>query len=163
MPARQVPGGQVPGGQVPGRTSYPRTSAMEDKFPQLSDSIKKRSGTCPPGTCPPGTDTPQLNNIPQMLAEYIQYEYISQKMYITQPCARRAHRHLPTWIYSANNCGVLFSWGCLCALRAQGWTMYNKRDNCNIRRTSTRRTSARPFLMLSESWGNLSSMALVLG
>ena len=27
------------------------------------------------------------------------------------PCARRAHRHPPTWIYSANNCGVLFSWG----------------------------------------------------
>ena len=102
-------------------------------------------------------------------------------------------------IYSANNCGVLFSWGvsvcpsgtglrhvhflryvfvldifcqqlwdvvhlvgCLCALRAQGWVMYNIRDNCNIRRTSTRRTSARPFLMLSEIWGNLSSLALVL-
>ena len=31
----------MPGGQVPGRTSYPRTSAMEDKFPQLFDSIKK--------------------------------------------------------------------------------------------------------------------------
>ena len=42
MPGRtSARGGQVPGGQVPGRTSYPRTSAMEDKFPQLSDSIKK--------------------------------------------------------------------------------------------------------------------------
>ena len=53
----------------------------------------------------------QLTFIPQMLAKYIQYKYISQKMYIPQPCARRAHRHPPTWIYSANNCGVLFSWG----------------------------------------------------
>ena len=41
--------------------------------------------------------------------------------------------------------GVVHLMGCLCALRAQGWVMYNKRDNCNIRRTSTRRTSARPF------------------
>ena len=47
--------------------------------------------------------------------------------------------------------GVVHLMGCLCALRAQGWVMYNKRDNCNIRRTSTRRTSARPFLMLSKS------------
>ena len=32
-------------------------------------------------------------------------------MYMPQPCARRAPRHFPNWIYSANNCGVLFSWG----------------------------------------------------
>ena len=56
MPGRtSARGGQVPGGQVPGRTSYPRTSAMEDKFPPTFRQHQKRSGACPPGTCPPGT------------------------------------------------------------------------------------------------------------
>ena len=65
-----------------------------------------------PNPVPEGhTDTPQLNNTPQLLAEYIQYKYISQKMYVPQPWARRAHRHPLNWIYSANNCGVLFTWG----------------------------------------------------
>ena len=40
--------------------------------------------------------TSHLNNNPQLLAEYIQYKYISQKMYMPQPGARRAHRHPPT-------------------------------------------------------------------
>ena len=43
--SRQVPTWQVPQGQLPGRTSAPRTSAGPNKFPQLSTSIQKRSGT----------------------------------------------------------------------------------------------------------------------
>ena len=39
------------------------------------------------------TNSPQVNNTPQLLAEYIQYKHISKKMYMTQPCAPRAHRH----------------------------------------------------------------------
>ena len=35
----------MPQGQLPGRTSAPRTSAGPNKFPQLSTSIQKRSGT----------------------------------------------------------------------------------------------------------------------
>ena len=62
--------------------------------------------------CPKGTQKPpQLKNTPQLMADNIQYKYISHKMYMPQPCARRAPRHFPNWIYSANNCGVLFSWG----------------------------------------------------
>ena len=40
--------------------------------------------------------TPQTNNTPQLLAEHIQYKYISQNMYMPQPCARRAHRQPQT-------------------------------------------------------------------
>ena len=52
-PQDNFQGGQVPPGQLPGRTSSPRTSASPDKFPKLSTSIKKRSGTCPHGNCRP--------------------------------------------------------------------------------------------------------------
>ena len=40
--------------------------------------------------------TPQTNNTPKLLAEHIQYKYMSQNMYMPRPCARRAHRHPPT-------------------------------------------------------------------
>ena len=50
-----------------------------------------------PNLVPKGhTDTPQLNNTPQLLAEYIQYKNIYQNMYRPQPFAQRAHRHPPT-------------------------------------------------------------------
>ena len=64
---------------------------MEDKFPQLFDSIKKGLALV-------------------LLVLVLLILQLSLLLYMTQPCARRAHRHLPT-----------------------------------------------------ESWGNLSSMALVLG
>ena len=34
--------------------------------------------------------TPQTNNTPQLLAEHIQYKYMSQNMYMPQPCAQRS-------------------------------------------------------------------------
>ena len=98
VPARQVPGGQVPGGQAPGRTSYPRTSAMEDKFPKLSDSIKKG-----------------LALVPLVLVLLILQ--LSLLLYMTQPCARRAHRHpklgyiLPTIVECCSVGGVYVPFG----------------------------------------------------
>ena len=77
VPGGQVPGGQVPAGQVPGRTSYPRTSAMEDKFPQLFDSIKKGLALV-------------------LLVLVLLILQLSLLLYMTQPCARRAHRHPPS-------------------------------------------------------------------
>jgi len=37
--------------------------------------------------------------LPKLLAAYIQYKYTFSKMYILQPCARRAHRNPPTYIH----------------------------------------------------------------
>ena len=49
--------------------------------------------------------TPQTNNTPQLLAEHIQYKYISLNMYMPQLCARRAHRQPPAEQY----CVFVFS------------------------------------------------------
>ena len=57
---------------------------------QLSEVTVGRSYSCPNPVPEGHTETPQMNNTPQLLAEYIQYKYISQKMYVPQPCARRA-------------------------------------------------------------------------
>ena len=37
--------------------------------------------------------------VPKLLASYIQYKYTFLKMYIHQPCARRAHRNRSTYIH----------------------------------------------------------------
>ena len=86
-----------------------------------------RSGTCLPGTCP-GTETSnyavcptqpnpapegrtetlQLTFFPQVLAWYIQYQNIYSKMYIPQPCARRAHRN-PTTHIDPPSVGMIYS------------------------------------------------------
>ena len=101
-----------------------------------------RSGTCLHGTCP-GTETSnyavcptqpnpapegrtetlQLTFFPQVLAWYIQCQHVYSKMYISHPCARRAHRnpttyiHPPSvevicwyWIYHAKTWGMNVSW-----------------------------------------------------
>ena len=57
------------------------------------------------------TDTPQVNNTPQLLAEYIQYKHISKEMYMTQPCAQRAHRHPPNEQHSTVVGRIYSSWG----------------------------------------------------
>ena len=46
-----------------------------------------------PGQLGPVAETLQLKCIPQMLAVFIQYEYIYQQIYVTKTCARRAYRH----------------------------------------------------------------------
>ena len=86
-----------------------------------------RSGTCLPGTCP-GTETSnyavcptqpnpapegrtetlQLTFFPQVLAWYIQYQNIYSKMYIPQPCARRAQRN-PTSHIDPPSVGMIYS------------------------------------------------------
>ena len=109
VPGGQVPGGQVPGGQVPGRTSYPRTSAREDKLPQdkchggqvppTFRQHQKRSGTCPPGT--------MLGHVHVLRHIFVLDMFCQQFWGVVR--LRGVHLY---WIYSANNCGVLFTcWG----------------------------------------------------
>ena len=60
----------------------------------LSTQITERQGTAMYyGQLGPVAETLQLKCIPQMLAVFIQYEYIYQQIYVTKTCARRAYRH----------------------------------------------------------------------
>ena len=79
-------GGQVTPGQVPWRTSSPNFPTASKKVWHLSSwYLSSWYYSCPfcctwPNPVPEGhTDTPQVNNTPQLLAEYIQYKHISKK------------------------------------------------------------------------------------
>ena len=71
---------------------------MEDKFPQLSDSIKKGLALV-------------------LLVLVLLILQLSLLLYMTQPCAQM--NNTPQLLAEYIQVG-----GCLCALRAQGWGIY---------------------------------------
>ena len=105
FPPVNFPPDKCPYGQIPRQTTSPRTSSRSDNFPQ--DKFPGRQASkkdkfhgdnfppdkfqirqLPPGQVPPGctflnpapegrTETLQMTYIPQMLAEYIQYQLIN--------------------------------------------------------------------------------------
>ena len=75
--------------------------------------------------------TPQTNNTPQLLAEHIQYKYISQNMYMPQPCARRAHRQPQTEQHSTT-VGRIYPVKCTPPKRTTPQNCWQNISNTNI-------------------------------